>query len=770
VWNVNHAAEVLQCGEVWHSPDVDITEFEEAVSRLSYRPGQGLAGEVWESGEPKWIADLIQDARTVGARIAINHGMGSAFCVPIKVRGEVQYVVEFFSPKISLPDPELLQTLGVVANQLGHLIERKSAEDALRGSEMRKAAILGSALDCVVSFDIDGRILEFNPAAERAFGISAREALGMDVRDLVAPEELRASHRPGIALFNAGGLHLNSGQRVEMLAKRRNGETFPVEAAISRINLDGPPMFTAFLRDITARKKAARLISELAAVVENTNDAVIGCTLTGLIRSWNTGAERIYGWTSQEAVGKSLEILLPPGSVQALNESLAMVRQGKSLADYEAVHVRKDGRKISVSVTDSPVRSERGEITGLSSIVRDITERKRLEEDLLQSQKMDAVGRLAGGIAHDFNNILTAILGYSDLIISRTNQREWMYKHLTEIRKAAEFAASLTHQLLAFSRRQPLFLRVFCINDTVRSMEKMLQRLIGERIRIKAEIQAKSGRLKADPSQLEQVLLNLCVNARDAMPHGGDILISTKDLTHEPHDDFPINDMPAGEYVQLSVRDSGTGIPPEVLKHIFEPFFTTKAEGHGTGLGLATCYGIVKQSGGYITVESTTGKGTTFCIFFPRVVEEVKAQTGPSVGDLPGGTETILYVEDEESVRSSTVHVLTSLGYTVLIAANGDGVLRVLESEASDEIDLLFSDVVLPDVGGRELADLVLEQRPGTRLLFTSGYMDDAMLRRHGIEETDAFLQKPFSPADLAHMIRQVMDSPNLAVETPVGS
>lgn len=769
VWTVNGANQVLQCGEVWHSPDVDIVEFEKAVSRIAYAPGQGLVGEVWESGEPKWIANLMEDARTVGARIAVKHGMGSAFCVPIKVRGEVLHVVEFFSPKISLPDPELLQTLGVITNQLGHLMERKGAEEALRKSEMRKAAVLGSALDCIISFDLDGHILEFNPAAQRAFGWSAEAALGVNVMELLIPEEVRSEHRPGIALFNASSLSRNSGQRVEMLARRSDGETFPVEAAISRIHLDGPPIFTAFLRDISSRKKAERLVSELAAVVANSNDAIIGCTLEGIVRSWNAGAERIYGWTAEEAIGQSLQMLLPQENSSEFQETLSTVRRGQSLANYEAVHLLKDGKKISVSVTDSPVRSAGGEITGLSSIVRDITERKRLEEELLQSQKMDAVGRLAGGIAHDFNNILTAILGYSDLIIGRTDERQWMYKHLTEIRKAAEFAASLTHQLLAFSRRQPLFLRMFCINDTVRNMQKMLQRLIGEQVRIHTDLTAKSGRLKADPGQLEQVLLNLCVNARDAMPQGGDIWITTADAMYTPGEDFTVNEMPAGDYVRLTVADNGTGIPPDILKHIFEPFFTTKDEGHGTGLGLATCYGIVKQSGGYIHVQSSVGEGTQFHIFFPGILE-AGAKAGGRVegGQLPGGTETILYVEDELSVRSLTAHVLRGLGYTVIEAENGKDARAILEQEEAEKIDLLFSDVVLPDLGGRDLADFVVARQRRTKLLFTSGYMDEAILRRHGIAENDVFLQKPFSPSDLAHKVREVIDSAELAMEIPV--
>jgi CheY-like chemotaxis protein len=268
------------------------------------------------------------------------------------------------------------------------------------------------------------------------------------------------------------------------------------------------------------------------------------------------------------------------------------------------------------------------------------------------------------------------------------------------------------------------------------------------------------GRLKADPSQLEQVLLNLCVNSRDAMPTGGTISIATSDVTYFPQEDnVTFSEMPAGEYVKLTVTDTGTGIPPEIIKHIFEPFFTTKEKGQGTGLGLATCYGIVKQSGGYITVNSAVGVGTSFSIYLPRVDESgEKTNVRKEVGQLPGGSETILYVEDEITVRSLTSHVMRRLGYTVLEAGNGEQARTILQEQNGHAIDLLFSDVVLPDLSGRELANWVSGQKAGTKLLFTSGYVDEHILRQHGVDSETAFLQKPFTPADLANKLREVID------------
>ena len=759
VWDVDADAGVLHCVEVWSVPEVEIGEFEKANTALECRRGQRLAGEVWQLAEPKWIADLTAEDDYPNARLARECGMASAFGVPVEVRGEVCHVLEFFSPKIAPPDHELGQTLGAIASQLSYLIERKRSEEALRRSEMRKAAILRSALDCIITFDIEGKITEFNPAAERAFGYSQEEALGREMADMINPAPLRESQQRGLALYEATSAGPAQGRRMELTAMRGDGSEFPVELAISRFVVDGKPLFTAYVRDITERKDAERLNSELAAVVANSNDAMIACTLSGEITGWNLGAERIYGYAADEIVGRPLGTLIPPERLDEFPQTLNIVKCGESLANYETVRLRKDGKKISVSLTDSPILGDGGRVTGLSSIARDITERKRLEEELLQAQKMDAVGRLAGGIAHDFNNILTAILGYSDLIIGQTDERQWMYKHLTEIRKAADFAASLTHQLLAFSRRQPLFLRVFNLNDSVRSLQKMLERVIGENIAIRTQFKAEIGRLKADPGQLEQVLLNLCVNARDAMPKGGTITIRTEDVTYVPDESGSVNEMPAGEYVKLTVTDTGHGMTPEVSRHIFEPFFTTKEQGHGTGLGLATCYGIVKQSGGYITVDSVVGSGSTFSIYLPRVEESgEKSNSKIEVGQLLGGTETVLYVEDEITVRSLTAHVLLRLGYTVLEAADGKSARDVVETHGGREIHLLFSDVVLPDSGGQELAEWIRGRNAGTKILFTSGYVDENILKRHGLDASAAFLQKPFTPADLAKKIREVLD------------
>lgn len=761
VWNVDRQANVLHCSEIWHRANIDIEEFDAETAGLTFARGSGQAGKVWESGEPAWLSDLAQQGHSAHVAIAANNGMQSAFWVPIKSGSEVLHVFEFFSPKISLPDPELLTTLAAIGTQLGQMIDRKRGEEALRESEARKGAILESALDCIITFDHEGRITEFNPAAERAFGYSRADALGREMVELIIPESLRESHRRGMALYNATTSGPTVGRRIELIAMRADGEEFPVEMAISRINVNGRPMFTAYIRDITERKHAERLTSELASVVEFSNDAIIGKTIEGIVVNWNAGAERIYGYPAEEVIGRHIYMLVPPDRMDEFGQALAAVRRGESLLNFETVQMRKDGRRIWISITESPIRDEGGKITGISCISRDITENKRLEEQFLQSQKMEAVGHLAGGVAHDFNNILTAILGYSDLLLAQMNPSNPMYKSLTEIRRAGEFAASLTHQLLAFSRRQSLQLKILDVNEVVTNIEKMLKRLIGEDIHVMTVLDSSIQKVKADPGQLEQVLLNLAVNARDAMPKGGVITIQTSNVKFPVDDIHHANELPAGEYVRLMISDTGSGMTDEVKKHLFEPFFTTKEQSKGTGLGLATCYGIIKQCGGHIAVDSTIGQGTTFLIDFPRAeIGEENIAGKNSLKELPRGSETVLIVEDEVSVRSLAAHILRRLGYNVLEAEDADNAREVVKSHEMGRIDLLLADVVLPNSGsGKEIADWIEELHMETKVLFTSGYVEESVFRQHGLEPGVAFLQKPFTPADLARRVREVIES-----------
>jgi nitrogen-specific signal transduction histidine kinase len=395
----------------------------------------------------------------------------------------------------------------------------------------------------------------------------------------------------------------------------------------------------------------------------------------------------------------------------------------------------------------------------VAGVAEDITARRDLEAQLRQSHKMEAIGQLAAGVAHDFNNLLTVISGYTDLMLQSLGPDDTQLEMLDEIRKAGERSASLTRQLLAFSRKQVLMPKVLSLNDVVHDTEKMLRRLIGEDVQLTTRLRAHRDRVKADPGQLEQVLLNLAVNARDAMPQGGRLTIETDTAELRGDDARTHAGVQPGTYVMLTLTDSGVGMTPEVKRHVFEPFFTTKDPGKGTGLGLAVVHGFVQQSGGHVEVDSEPGRGTSIRIYLPRV-EAVHdpALTAAGAGPSTAGAETILLVEDERAVRALTLRVLRGCGYTVLEAADGAEAQRIAAAHP-DTIHLLVTDVVMPGVGGRVLAERLLERHPGMKVLYLSGYTDDAVMR-HGIVEAQVnFLQKPFSPATLAQKVRSVLRS-----------
>lgn len=759
VWDVDAEHRSLHCVEVWHRPEINIDAFDDAVNRTFLSCGEGLAGKVWQRGEPEWVMDLQRRSGCHGyVEEAARSGMRSAFCIPIKVSDEVVHVLEFFSPRMSQPDPELMHLLEVINSRLGYLIGRKQAEEALRHSEARKTAILESALDCIITFDHDGRVMEFNPAAERTFGYSREDVKGRDIAELIFPKRLRDAHRRALSMQTTSDGGMRIGKQIELVAMRSDESELPIELSVSRIDVEEGSMFTAYIRNITERKRGDRVRSELAAVVESSNDAIAGMTLSGILVSWNASAERIYGYTAEEAIGRHVYMLFPRERMDELPATLAAAQRGESRPSVETERLRKDGRKIAVSITDSPIFGENGSITGVSSIARDVTEHRRLEEQFRQSQKMEAVGRLAGGVAHDFNNVLTAILGYSDLLLAQLEEDHAMRPQLAEIRRSAEFAATLTNQLLAVSRRQTLDPKIIDLNEVVGHMHNMLKRLIGADIHIVMVLEESIGMVKADPGQIEQVVLNLVVNARDAMPSGGVLTIQTSNELVLEECFVGDTELPAGDYVRLSVRDTGTGIPDGLRKHIFEPFFTSKEKGKGTGLGLATCYGIVRQSGGYITLETEEGIGTTFHINLPRIsTQSSYHEERDEFRSLPQGHERILIVEDEVTVRCLTSAILRRLGYAVLEAVDGEEAREVISKERHN-LDLVVADVVLPNSSGPELKKWIDDSGGNLKVLFTSGYVDEVVRNLNGLDCNEPFLQKPFTPADLSRKVRQVLE------------
>jgi two-component system, cell cycle sensor histidine kinase and response regulator CckA len=457
-------------------------------------------------------------------------------------------------------------------------------------------------------------------------------------------------------------------------------------------------------------------------------------------------------------IGHSIVILHPPEQHEEYLAMMARAKKGEPVAAFGTVRRRKDGTLIDVSLSAAAIEVQPGHVTGTTKISHDISKIKRLEEQFRQAQKMEAVGRLAGGVAHDFNNLLTVINGYGEMVMNRLPAGDPARDMLRQVVAAGDRAAGLTRQLLAFSRKSIIEPRILDLKVVVADVDKMLRRLIGEDIEMAVVSDPEVGAVTADAGQIEQVIVNLVVNAGDAMPKGGRLTIEVRDavLDETYARDHP--DAQAGRYVLLAVSDTGCGIDEPTMARIFEPFFTTKGE-RGTGLGLATVHGIVKQSGGHVAVYSEVGRGTTFKVYLPHMEQRptsAKPHLQPEV--LPRGSETVLFVEDEAGVRALSRHVLQECGYTVLEARDGVEAVRIAVQHQG-RIDLLVTDVVMPRLGGREVAEQLATTHPGAKVLFLSGYTDDAVVR-HGILQAQvAFLQKPFRPASLVMKVREVLDS-----------
>ncbi len=497
-----------------------------------------------------------------------------------------------------------------------------------------------------------------------------------------------------------------------------------------------------------------QMLREHADLLDLAQDGILATDHDGVIRYWNRGAERMYGWTSEEAICRDATDLIPT----ILPEPTEAIR-AKLLTDGfwhgEQKQTTRDGSQLAVMSRWALRRGVDGSPTTILEINTDVTERRLVEERLRHTQKMESVGLLAGGVAHDFNNLLTVINGYAEMLTAEVMPDSSFHDGLAEIRAAGERAAGLTQQLLAFSRKQLIQPSVVNLNDIVTDVQKMLRRLIGEDIALVTNLSPTLANTLADAGQLQQIIVNLAVNARDAMAGGGTLIFETADVLFDESYKESHPEVQVGASVMLAVTDSGTGMTPEVQDHLFEPFFTTKPKGSGTGLGLATVYGMVKQSGGWIWVYSEPGNGTTFKIYFPRT-EAPRAELKVVPRNDPAGNETVLIVEDQAEVRSLAAAALRLFGYTVLDAANGDEALAVCESFGG-VIHLLLTDVIMPGMSGRELADLMVVRRPNMKTLFVSGYTEAAISHRGVLDGNVAYLQKPFTPRSLGTKVREVL-------------
>lgn len=631
--------------------------------------------------------------------------------------------------------------------------QRKRAEE----QALRLARALENNSEMISMTDSEGRMVFGNRALLQATGYRKEELLGKSVEEtLFSP-----NNPPAVREELQTSLAREGRWRGECLQRRPDGVDAPISLSISVLRDDEGRMSGVFsiAQDISERRRLEDRLLQLGHALQNSGEMICLSDHTGNAVFVNQALLRASGYAEEEILGKQFnETIFSRNNPRTLADEIrnGIVREGKWSG--EALQRRKNGPDMPVLLSISVLQDGEGRVTGAFAVAQDVTEQRRLEEQLRGAQKMEAVGQLAGGVAHDFNNLLMVIMGYAGDLKERLHASDPLHKKVEEIERAGERAASLTRQLLAFSRQQVLEPRVLDLNSVVEDLQGMLRRLIREDIELVTELDAELGQVKADQGQIEQVIVNLIVNARDAMPRGGRLTIQTSNVQVDEAVARLRPTMSPGTYVRLTVTDTGTGMDAATQSHIFEPFFTTKERGKGTGLGLATVYGVVKQSGGFIWVSSELGHGATFEIFLPRVGQPAPA-TAPDdrTKETATGSETILLVEDDEALRTLILEALGARGYTVLEAAGGVEALRLVRQQ-SCKIDLLLTDVVMPGMRGPQVAESVVALCPNVKVLYMSGYADFGAGPDGFLKPGERLLQKPYTLTELARTVREVLE------------
>lgn len=626
-----------------------------------------------------------------------------------------------------------------------------------------------NAADMIAVVGVDGRRIYNSLSYEKVLGYTAddlRESLAFDQ---IHPDDRERVRKAGVEAFSTG-----VGQTLEYRVRHKDQTWRVLESTASVIrNPSGPPEKLVIVnRDVTNRKRAEEALrqseSSFGALFQGAPYGIYRARIGGQLLEVNPALQKMLGYESESELlqaNLATDIYRDPEEYHRLNELLLGVEDFK---DVENDWKRKDGVPLKVRCSGRPVRNAKGMVDYLDVFAEDISEKRVLERQLQMAQKMEAIGRLSGGIAHDFNNLLGVVIGYSQVLKKALGPDNALYEHATEIEKAGQRATTLTRQLLAFSRQQVLEPAILNLNALVMDVEKMLRRLIGEDIELTTELDANLGQVKADHGQIEQVIMNLAVNSRDAMVQGGKLTIKTANVQLDENYVRRHPGSRIGRYVMLAVTDTGEGMDIETQAHIFEPFFTTKERGKGTGLGLATVYGVVKQSDGYIAVESKIGRGTSFEIYLQRVDEPITTNQAPSAPlEVQRGAEIILMAEDAEPLLKLARMFLESNGYKVMSATNGADAIKAAQ-KYNAPIDLLLTDVVMPGMNGRMLAKELAPIQPKMKVLYMSGYTDSA-IADHGVLEAGTYLlRKPFTEIELTQKVREVLDSapPTATVQT----
>ncbi len=762
LWMVGDDEAALTCRHFWKAPGIDVAEFEEATRELRMSRGEGLMGSVWANDEPKWLPGIgsnAEDNTYMRSQPALRCGLRSSFAIPITVANRVLGVMEFLSHHAREPDLELLQVLGVIGGEIGRFIQRARADESLRLSETRLAEAQCIAHIGSWEWDVVAGNVILSDQLLHLFGFEPDEFAGTyeAYLELVHPDD-----RTFVEAKVGEAVETASPTSYEGRVIRCDGAVriFHTDLTVD-VGEDGRAVRVAgTAQDVTESTEAGQKLRASEERFRRLFEfAAVGIALMdreGRIFSANPAFEHMLGYQPGGLEGVTVLEITHEDEREVTSRYIDALVSGEQPEEHrEKRYVRRDGGVVWANLSASLVQDAEGKPDYCVSIVEDITERKQLQEQFIQAQKMEAVGRLAGGIAHDFNNLLLAINGFSELALSEIGQDDDSVRgSVSSIKDAGQRAAKLTRELLAFSRKEVLQPVVADLNEITQRTEGLIRQVIGASIELSLALDPGLGRAMLDPSRLEQAIMNLSINARDSMHEGGRLAISTSNVSITEPQPMAGADLEPGSYVVIAVGDTGHGMDEETQSRIFEPFFTTKEREQGTGFGLATVFGFVTQSNGHVRVSSAPGRGTTFELFFPRVFDAPATNGGP-VDAATDHVGTILLVEDEDMVRNLLSKVLTKRGYHVVEACTGLEAVDIAD-HYSGKVDVLVTDLVMPGMGGVAAAEHIVRNHPEAAVIFMSGYTNE-VAALDTLAGDVVFLQKPFSSEDLLAKIESAL-------------